>query len=216
MSLLNLFHKDNNLLEDIAIATYPFMNSFRDVFDQQINIIGHPNFFNENAFKLAKLIIFSGGEDINPAIYGKKNTHSHFSLLRDQVELEVLERSLKENKKIFGVCRGHQLINAFLGGDLIQDLFLDLKIDHESYHPLEIENENYLTPKFFDSVNSMHHQGVIKEGKNLIPTSFYKGIIESCESENIITVQFHPEFMGRQSKEFFSYLKNWKDKGKEN
>ncbi len=155
------------------------------------------------------LVIFPGGVDINPKIYGEENICSFFSTERDYFELKVLEFCIKSDIKILGICRGHQLLNAFLGGKLIQDLSL-INVKHELYHPLEEINSNIIN---FDNVLSMHHQGVIIPGENLKITSWYKGVIESTENNNIITVQFHPEFM--DCPEFWMKIKNWIKNGGE-
>ena len=197
----------------IAIATPPFLRDFEFAFDQKIGVIGTYDFkekrdyYNWHTLDQANLVIFSGGEDINPEIYGQANKYSHYSEKRDRLEIQIISMCLETNKKMLGVCRGHQFINAYLGGSLAQDLFRDLRIFHEHDHILEGLNRNSLTPNFFNQVNSLHHQGVVKPGKDLIPTSYYRGVIESCENDNIITVQFHPEFM--KAEKFFSYLKEW-------
>ena len=131
------------------------------------------------------------------------------------MELMVLKTALELNKKILGVCRGHQLINAYLGGKLVQDLKMDLNEVHGGYHELVLLTDKSLVlPYFLDGVNSMHHQGVIVPGNGLVPTSFYNGVYESCESDNIITVQFHHEFMNnQQSKNFFNQIKLWANLG---
>ncbi len=195
-------------MSDIVIATYPFKGSFESAFKQKIPIV------SEGIFKIrdSKLVIFSGGEDINPEIYNQENTYSHFNQKRDNIELLILKISLNMGKKILGVCRGHQLINAYLGGELIQDLRQDLNVNHFGGHKLVYLTQQSIIKDMFPWVNSMHHQGVVKEGKGLTPTSEFKGVIESCESENIITVQFHPEFMIESlSEKFFNYLKEWKE-----
>lgn len=155
-----------------------------------------------------KLIIFSGGADISPSIYGEENIHSFPFPERDRVELPILKTALELGTKILGVCRGHQLINAYLGGRLIQDLsYLE---DHDYFHNLEFMTKKSLVETFFiQGVNSLHHQGVILEGSGLEITSKHKGVIESTESENIITVQFHPEFMDARA--FFQFIKEWAD-----
>jgi putative glutamine amidotransferase len=196
---------------DIAIATRDFHYAFESMFHEEIPILEN----NPEHFEDAKLIIFSGGQDINPEIYGQENRYSYCNLNRDSVELDFLNRALKENKKILGVCRGHQLINAYLGGDMVQDLKKDLKIQHGGGHKLVYLTQASIIKSFFDGgVNSIHHQGVIKPGKELTPTSEYLGVLESCENENIITVQFHPEFMtnSEESYRFFNYLKFWKER----
>jgi putative glutamine amidotransferase len=189
----------------ISIATPDFHYLFESSLNEEIPIISE----NESTVSDSKLIIFSGGEDINPEIYGEENRFSFFNKERDSVELKILEESLRLNKKILGVCRGHQLINAYLGGKMVQDLRKDLKINHGGKHKLKFLTKNSTIKDHFEFVNSMHHQGVIKAGKNLVPTSIHKGVLESCENENIITVQFHPEFMSASS--FFNYIKLWKE-----
>ena len=165
---------------------------------------------NENMVKDMDLIIFSGGADINPEIYKQANLASYInihSMQRDVLELKVLEIANSLSKKILGVCRGHQLVNAALGGSLIQEI--GWVKSHRGYHSL-VKPEG-IVGKFFENVNSMHHQGVLSEGKGQTVTSRYGGVIESTESKNIITVQFHPECMNdTQSSRFFQYiLQEW-------
>lgn len=188
----------------ISIATADFHGSFERAFNEEIPIIE----LGQSTVKDSSLVIFSGGEDINPEIYGEENRSSYYNRKRDSIELKILEECLELNKKILGVCRGHQLINAYLGGKLVQDLYFDLNISHSGGHVLEFLTRKSTIQDHFKTVNSLHHQGVIVAGKNLVPTSEFKGVIESCENENIITVQFHPEFMGAKS--FFNYIKLWR------
>ena len=188
----------------VATATSHFFHSFHNFFPE-LEVID-PKKRNVDEFNL---IIFTGGEDINPRYYGQDNTHSSYNDMRDDIETSILRRCLDFQIKILGVCRGHQLINAYLGGDMVQDIYLDTNEYHESDHKLNFISSNSLIRYLYDgkTVNSMHHQGVVRPGKNLKATSNYKGIIESCESSNIFTVQFHPEFMGDEN--FFNAVKLW-------
>ena len=196
-------------MDDIVLATKDFRWNFENAFHQTIPVL------YDDIFKIreAKLIIFSGGADINPEIYNQENTYSFVDYKRDSVELKILNWALKMNKKILGVCRGHQLINAYLGGDLVQDLHKNLNVRHRGDHKLIYLTEDSLIKSLFHKVNSLHHQGVIKAGEGLIPTSEFKGVFESCESKNIITVQFHPEFMlwKPETIKFFNYIRSWKE-----
>lgn len=184
-----------------AVIAYPsFSTSFAPYF-KDLEIFSHPT-----QIENANLVIFSGGEDINPAIYKQENLYSMFNPRRDRVELYALELALELNKKILGVCRGHQLINAYLGGELVQDIETQIRKIHLGDHDLEIlEGDSFIGNNYIFGVNSLHHQGVIKPGNGLTPTSFHKGVYESTESENIITTQFHPEFMGEWDLEMFDY-----------
>jgi len=183
----------------VGVATVPFIECFRYYYDD-VEVVKNVSDYD--------LIIFTGGADISPEIYGQKNRYSSYSEKRDKIELKVLEESIKLNKKILGVCRGHQLINAYLGGMLVQDIYRVLNKSHKGFHELIFTEEKSLVKDSYKGgVNSMHHQGVIKPGKNLIVTSVYEDVIESTESENIISVQFHPEFMSNNN--FFYKINEW-------
>jgi putative glutamine amidotransferase len=163
----------------------------------------------------SKLVIFTGGSDINPEIYGEKNEFSFCDKRRDAIELEILGFIRKHTPKttILGVCRGHQLICSKLFGiKLIQDIN-NANLHHGGEHKLDFTKEKSTVKTFFKTVNSMHHQGIKYNESNPIlkkyTTSVYNGIVESfeCLEENIFTVQFHPEFMGgEESKKFFNHL----------
>lgn len=190
-----------------------FMNHFETWLDSASPVLyrtEEPRIYWERVTN-AKLVIFTGGEDINPAIYGHDVTHTYgINYTRDYVELKILEYCLKMHKKVLGICRGHQLINAFLGGVLVQDLLQELNAYHRNIHKLIPENGGSEIVNMFEHVNSLHHQGVIKVGDGLLPTASFNGVFEVCEAPTIITTQFHPEFMyTRESDDFFDYVKKW-------
>ena len=144
----------------IGIATSPFRESFQHSFGQEIPIV-KPNPSLEELSEY-DLIIFSGGSDISSRFYGEPITYTRgVDHERDKIESDILDKALLLGIKVFGVCRGHQLINAKLGGKLVQDLFMGQKpnIIHSSPHPLEkVSSDIFL--KDIDVVNSLHHQGV--------------------------------------------------------
>jgi putative glutamine amidotransferase len=185
----------------IVTATSCLASSFGQAFRMGLPTVatymqGHKIEYNWQALEEAKLVIFTGGSDINPAIYGQINKYSQFTPQRDTAEIEVLRQCLVMGKKMFGVCRGHQLINAYLGGLLVQDIPIQLNTVHENGHALEIVDAGGLIPNVFSGdVNSYHHQGLVKCGDGLAATTYWKGVYESTENDQILTVQFHPEWM---------------------
>lgn len=69
----------------------------------------------------ADLVVFTGGEDVNPELYGKRpHPTTWFSRQRDRLEVEEFEEARDRNKKIIGICRGSQLMCALAGGILVQ------------------------------------------------------------------------------------------------
>src|SRR5919204_2033964 len=65
-------------------------------------------------------IIFSGGSDVDPATYGQEPHPETKGVVadRDRAELELLEAALARDMPVLAVCRGSQVLNVALGGDL--------------------------------------------------------------------------------------------------
>jgi len=150
------------------------------------------------------ILIFSGGEDISPSIYGERNTHSYsVNGTRDAFESAVFFRALDKGIKMLGVCRGHQLINALLGGKLYQDITIDAKIVHTHRAHIFVPDpethwKNRSLSTIFSSVNSLHHQAVKIPGRGLdVILRATDGIVEATanKSGSIVTFQFHPEWL---------------------
>ena len=143
-------------------------------------------------------VIFVGGEDISPYIYGEKPLFcDYWNNERDVFEYQCFSEAIENEKIIIGVCRGHQLINALLSGTLYQDIYAQGFKNHGKNHEIRwrIPQENMLT-KIFPYTNSMHHQGIKTLGNGLIAIANTKdGLIESTISpeKKILTFQFHPE-----------------------
>jgi putative glutamine amidotransferase len=134
--------------------------------------------------KWSDVVIFTGGEDVTPELRGEENTASSNNLRRDAVECFTFLLAQQLNKKILGVCRGHQFINTMLQGKLTQDI----SPQHFGHHTLD--NDTLL----FGKVNSHHHQGVLIPGEGLTAMGSHEGIIEVTKSNKVFSVQFHPEF----------------------
>ena len=169
----------------------------------------------------ADLVIFTGGEDIDPTIYREKSEGAYgVNPERDARELSLLKKIVDGSftaGKVLGVCRGHQLISAFLGMSLIQDIY-SLGINHRANHQISWEVENLFS--YLRNVNSMHHQVVSNKHHSLYKDGYMPIFLARepgqglCESilwgNNIFCVQFHPEFFQSGEKsEFFDRLNKW-------
>lgn len=152
------------------------------------------NFDKEEFKDNIDLLVLSGGEDISPTIHGDYTLkNGHYNTIRDSIDLKNLYLALKYNKLIFGICRGHQLIHASLGGKLNVDIE-NHPSKHLLYYPKDINiNENLK----LDRVNSLHHQAVKYSAKELLTVAYFGGFSEMSFGKNskIFTTQFHPEFM---------------------
>ena len=152
-------------------------------------------------------LLLPGGGDVNPALYGQAAAPETVDCddALDALQTEVLRRFLALGKPVFGICRGHQLINVALGGTLIQDLRTGQEHTHiaqgvDRVHACHAEPESFigkLYGRHFD-VNSSHHQGVDRPGAGLLPIAWAEdGVIEAMMHETlpVWSVQFHPERM---------------------
>ncbi len=157
-------------------------------------------------------ILFTGGQDVSPALYGEKPLDGLVSCCekRDEMEKSVLKISLELDKPMLGICRGIQFINAALGGTLYQDLPTQhpSNIGHCQHAPYDVPMHSIeLTKgsplhKCLDveilHVNSYHHQAV-KNPAPVLEVMAYSpdGLAEALympSQKFLWAVQWHPEF----------------------
>lgn len=156
-------------------------------------------------------IIVSGGQDVNPITFGDEPLEKLGQTLdiRDVTDTAVINKALEIKKPLFGICRGHQIINRISGGTIIQDTsyapFKMIQHTQKSFpdtlsHSITTSEGSIMREIFGEKtlVNSFHHQIVGNPGKGMVITSRASdSSIESTErisnDEFILTVQFHPE-----------------------
>jgi putative glutamine amidotransferase len=171
----------------------------------------------EKLFDMVDGLILTGGGDLDPAFYGED---PHVKLgsvcrLRDDFDFKLLDFAVKKNIPVFGICRGHQLINTYFGGTLYQDVSLCkgswIKHSQEKLfdyveHKIQIQKDSWLGSFLGTdiSVNSYHHQSVKKLVNGFKVTAVaMDGIIEAIEKEGklfCVGVQWHPERMSQDNK----------------
>lgn len=77
----------------------------------------------EEDFEKADLVVFSGGSDVHPSLYGEKPIPGCYTNeRRDTYEKAIYEKCLELEKPMFGICRGLQFLHVMNGGKLYQDV----------------------------------------------------------------------------------------------
>lgn len=154
-------------------------------------------------------IVFMGGRDFDPGIYGAEpHPESDRAIeIRDRVELGIGRAALERRMPILGICRGCQLLNILYGGDLEQHLAdrVDMKPHRDTLgvftrHRVALEPGTKLAAAMQGNeheVASHHHQGAGRIGDGLrIAATAPDGVVEGLEDPEhpfCIGVQWHPE-----------------------
>ncbi len=165
-------------------------------------------------------LVLSGGIDVHPGYYNSNNfvypnMPQQFYEKRDAFEKKLFLEAQKRKMPVLGVCRGLQLINCILGGDLQQDLagknsihkaiVDENKKQFDKAHGLHIVNETILfkiNRSQRGMINSAHHQCVNKVADELmVNCTSDDNVIEGLEWKNktgkpfLLCIQWHPERM---------------------
>jgi putative glutamine amidotransferase len=158
-------------------------------------------------------LVLTGGGDIEPARFGEA-AHPKTTLVsgdRDALELELVDRALRDDVPLFGICRGLQVLNVALGGSLHQhipdtvgDSVQHSQTDkrHVATHPVKLLAEGTRLGRILGTselaVNSFHHQALKRLGRGLREVAWAPDrVIEAVEHEDerrfVVGVQWHPE-----------------------
>lgn len=159
------------------------------------------------------LVVFTGGSDVSPALYGQEASNGTFTApRRDIFEGVAYVKARSFNLRMAGICRGAQFLNVMAGGKLIQHIE-----NHTQYHQMRtIEDEEF-------EVSSTHHQMIVPpEDHVLVGWSAKRrsGVYIGASNKHIkpfpefeteavylpkiraVGMQYHPEMMADNSDGF--------------
>lgn len=126
---------------------------------------------------------------------------------RDELEYQLLRQALEHDKPVLGICRGAQLINVYLGGDLNQDIsgFYTETPYTWSLLPRKtifIETNTLLRRILqtdYCQVNALHNQSIHRLGEQIAVSAYeHIGVVQAIEStahSYLLGVQWHPEYL---------------------
>jgi gamma-glutamyl-gamma-aminobutyrate hydrolase PuuD len=153
-------------------------------------------------------LLFSGGSDLEPALYGQEPHAETTGVIveRDRAELLLLEAALARDLPVLAVCRGSQVLNVACGGDLVQHLPEQVGNDRHKHtpgvfadHEVTIDAASGLGAILGEHapVKSHHHQGIGRVGDGLRAVAWADdGTPEGIEDPNrrfAVGVLWHPE-----------------------
>lgn len=156
-------------------------------------------------------LLFSGGNDLDPALYGQ-DWHPAAEKIdpdRQRFDLALMEQVERRRLPMLGICLGCQMMNVHRGGSLHQflpDLVKEGGLEHRRLgpefrrHPVTLVADSALgraIGKTEFSVNTYHKQAVDRLGRGLrVVARAPDGTIEGFEDPSLplfTAVQWHPE-----------------------
>jgi putative glutamine amidotransferase len=160
-------------------------------------------------------VLFTGGADIDPALFGGEPHASVYGVNpdRDRLELELIRQVAERATPFLGICRGFQAVNVALGGNLythLPDQYAGaVKHDHSVsdscsrlVHSVQVEAGTCLAGIVSPGelqVNSLHHQGAKDIAPGLVINARAEdGLVEGLELPGHpfgLAVQWHPEWL---------------------
>lgn len=169
-------------------------------------------------------LLLSGGDDLAPLHFGQQPVAQmgYVDARRDEQELALFAEARRREMPVFGICRGMQVINAALGGTIIQHLWQNRPdaLQHRQnaprwhrHHHVEIKEGTILATALGAGsigVNSYHHQALDRLGPGLVVSATSPdGLVEAVEQTNpwLLAVQWHPEVMWQQYPEFIELFR---------
>ncbi|CUU03428.1 putative glutamine amidotransferase [Candidatus Thermokryptus mobilis] len=157
-------------------------------------------------------LILTGGDDVHPEFYGEPEREGDkYNRERDWFEFKLLDIAFSRNLPILGICRGLQITNVYLRGNLVFDIQTVIGTNHrkdeqtgeDRLHDIFVIDDSKLfniVGEKRGTVNSSHHQSADRLGEGLrVNAKCEDGVIEGLEWEGddrfVMLVQWHPERM---------------------
>ncbi|MBB5515969.1 putative glutamine amidotransferase [Rubricella aquisinus] len=153
-------------------------------------------------------VIVGGGDDISPDLYGGDIVaKARLDQDRDALEKRLVLEAFAIGKPVFGICRGAQMINVALGGNLNQNAYETYGNRERPWTILPLKQVDLVEdsriaciagPQEME-VNSLHSQSVEDLGEGLHAVGHdQEGMIQAVERRRdpfLMGVQWHPEHL---------------------
>lgn len=113
-----------------------------------------------NSLQEADLVLFGGGPDVDPVLYGAKSVHPQTKIdaERDASDVVAYLEAVLLGIPMFGVCRGAQFLHVMNGGELYQHVD-----NHYGDHSLY----DIVAKRSVNNVSSVHHQ-MVRENPDMV------------------------------------------------
>lgn len=160
-------------------------------------------------------LLIPGGGDVDPAFYHRPlDGGEPPDRELDEHQFAAIGAFVRAGKPILGVCRGHQVLNVYFGGTLIQDIPTQYAppgggapLNHSQVDDRDDAHMTHALPGSFVAgvygmtelpVNTAHHQAVEIPGEGFEVVQWAEdGTVEAMRHKTlpVFALQWHPERM---------------------
>ena len=155
-------------------------------------------------FWMADAVLLPGGGDMSARWSGQQAHATQYGVDEEQdvFDLALSRWALRDGIPLLAICRGNQVVNVALGGDLVQDMTEATGRDHRHLvHDIELDAESPLRTIVEGdrvTISCYHHQCLGVLGEGLRPAArAADGTIEAVTIDGhqgwYLGVQWHPE-----------------------
>lgn len=196
-----------------------------DVIVHKVNDVKNP--------KDIDLVLFTGGEDVNPANYFENTgKYTYSNSIRDEKEINTFQK-FRNHSLLLGICRGSQLLTVLSGGRLIQhveghdkdhSILLNNRLryyitssHHQMLYPFDLNKKDYELIAYSEYFQSKTYLNGNNEEIEL-SKDFLEPEIVYYKNTNSLCIQGHPEWSHCEKRTSLmclnlidKYLKEFKD-----
>jgi len=147
-------------------------------------------------------VLLPGGGDVAARWSNQQPHPSQYGVDEEQdaFDLAVAKVALEDHLPLLAICRGNQLVNVALGGDLVQDMADTTGTHFHRVHELDVAEDSPLGEIVGTktTISCYHHQCIATLGNGLVPAAHSAdGVIEAVTLQGhegwYLGVQWHPE-----------------------
>ncbi len=147
-------------------------------------------------------VLLPGGGDVAARWSGQQPHPTQYGVDEEQdaFDLAVASVALADRLPLLAICRGTQIVNVSLGGDLVQDMDDTVGNHRNRIHDLDVDEMSPLGEIVGRraAISCYHHQCIATLGAGLTPAAYSAdGVIEAVTLQDhegwYLGVQWHPE-----------------------
>lgn len=140
----------------------------------------------------ADIVMFTGGEDVDPAFYGcRPHRYTYYNTSRDEREKAAFDK-VRPDQLCVGICRGSQFMCVMNGGKLVQHVNGHAM---RGTHPIYNMQNSEISYEITSTHHQMQYPFNLEEGVDYDTLYFTSGRSDFYEGDKINYLPYEPEIV---------------------